>query len=128
MVVRCAEMVMVEDAYCRTFRMCATSSESRRGSAPMRWPLGCGSFRGALLARARATSIAANIAEGCGESSNREFARFLDTSIKSANETERHRISARDFEVVSVKDWEYWNNETIEVRKMVFAYREEVLS
>ena len=35
---------------------------------------------------AAADSIVENIVEGCGASSNKEFARFLDISIKSANE------------------------------------------
>ena len=39
------------------------------------------------LARA-ADSIESNIVEGCGADTNKEFARFLDMSIKSANETE----------------------------------------
>jgi len=33
-------------------------------------------------------SIKDTIAEGCGAATNKEFARFLDMSIKSANETE----------------------------------------
>jgi four helix bundle protein len=37
---------------------------------------------------AAAESIPFNIAEGCGASSQKEFARFLEISIKSANELE----------------------------------------
>jgi four helix bundle protein len=43
-----------------------------------------------------ADSISATIVEGCGADTNKEFARFLDISIKSANETEHHLLSARD--------------------------------
>jgi four helix bundle protein len=38
-----------------------------------------------------ADSIAANIVEGCGAATRKEFARFLDISIKSAIELEYHR-------------------------------------
>jgi four helix bundle protein len=37
-----------------------------------------------------ADSIGDTIIEGCGADTNKEFARFLDMSIKSANETEGH--------------------------------------
>jgi four helix bundle protein len=70
-----------------------------------------------------ADSIATNIAEGCGTDSNREFARFLDISIKSASETENHLISARDLELMSQENWLRYTTETIEIRRMTFAYR-----
>ena len=41
-------------------------------------------------------SVPANIVEGCSADSAREFARFLDISIKSASETEHHLLNARD--------------------------------
>jgi four helix bundle protein len=43
-----------------------------------------------------ADSIGDTIMEGAGAASPREFARFLDMSIKSANETEGHLLKARD--------------------------------
>ena len=80
----------------------------------------------AQLTRA-ADSIAANIVEGCGAATNREFARFLDISIKSANETEQHLLSARDLALVSPHDWQKHTAETIEIRKMIYGYRKRVL-
>jgi len=53
-----------------------------------------------------ADSISTNIVEGCGSATNKEFARFLDISIKSANETEHHLLSARDLDLVSPTDWQ----------------------
>ena len=38
--------------------------------------------------RRASVSIPTNIAEGCGRSSDKEFARFLEISIGSTNETE----------------------------------------
>jgi four helix bundle protein len=74
-----------------------------------------------------ADSIGTNIAEGCGSESNREFARFLDMSIKSASETENHLISARDLKLMSEENWLRYSTETIEIRRMTFGYRIRVL-
>ena len=74
-----------------------------------------------------ADSISETIVEGCGADSNREFARFLDMAIKSANETEGRLLKARDFGLISYQDWERYTNETIEIRKMTFGYRAKVL-
>ena len=80
----------------------------------------------AQLTRA-ADSIAANIVEGCGSATKKEFARFLDMSIKSANETEHHLLSGRDLDLVSPDDWQKFTAETIEIRKMTYGYRKKVL-
>jgi four helix bundle protein len=47
-----------------------------------------------------ADSIAANIVEGCGASTRREFARFLEISIKSAIELEYHLQLGYDCDVI----------------------------
>src|SRR5215212_6478460 len=73
----------------------------------------------AQLTRA-ADSISANIAEGCGAATRKEFARYLDVSIKSATETEHHLLSARDLDLVSPDDWQRFTAETIEIRKMTY--------
>ena len=69
-----------------------------------------------------ADSIGDNIVEGCGASTKKDFARFLDNSIKSANETEGHLLKARDLGLISLSEWEKYSAETIEVRKMIFGY------
>jgi four helix bundle protein len=74
-----------------------------------------------------ADSIASNIAEGCGAQTRRELARFLDMAIKSASETENHLMTARDLGLISREDWLRHSNETIEIRKMAYAYRKKVL-
>ena len=74
-----------------------------------------------------ADSIAENIVEGCGAASNKDFARFLDMSIKSANETEHHLLNARDRVLISPDEWQKSSAETIEVRKMIYSYRLKVL-
>jgi four helix bundle protein len=72
-------------------------------------------------------SIKDNIAEGSGAATNKEFARFLDMSIKSANETEGHKLSTRDLDLFSSDEWQKFTDETIEIRKMVYTYRKKVL-
>ena len=74
-----------------------------------------------------AHSIATNIVEGCGAVTHKEFARFLDISIKSANETEYHLLTSHDLALISHADWEKYTRETIEVRKMTYAYRAAIL-
>ena len=74
-----------------------------------------------------AESIAANIVEGCGSRTRKEFARYLDIAIKSANETEHHLMTARDLNLISPEDWYRLTTETITVRKMIFGYRRKVL-
>jgi four helix bundle protein len=74
-----------------------------------------------------AESIGGTIVEGCGAATNKEFARYLDMSIKSANETEYHLIEAKDFGLISVELWQKLTNETIEVRKMTYGNRKKVL-
>ena len=72
-------------------------------------------------------SIATNIVEGCGAGTHKEFARFLDISIKSANETEYHLLTSHDLNLISDVDWKKHTTETIEVRKMIYAYRVAIL-
>lgn len=74
-----------------------------------------------------ADGMSTNIAEGCGAATSKEFARFLDISIKSANETEHHLLSARDLDLVSPDDWQKFTAETIEIRKMTHGYRKKVI-
>ena len=72
-------------------------------------------------------SIATNIVEGCAAVTHKEFGRFLDISIKSANETEYHLLTSRDLDLISAAAWQKYSTETMEVRKMIYAYRIAVL-
>ena len=74
-----------------------------------------------------AESITRNIVEGAGAASKKEFARFLDFSIKSSNETEYHLQVAEDDGLISHATWERLTNEVIEIRKMLFGLRRAVL-
>jgi four helix bundle protein len=80
----------------------------------------------AQLTRA-ADSIAANIVEGCGSSTRKEFARFLEIAVKSASETEHHLLLARDLRLLPPADWQRLTAETIAIRKMTHTYRKKIL-
>lgn len=74
-----------------------------------------------------ADSIAATIVEGCGAASAKEFARFLDMSIKSASETKYHLLSARDRGCLAHGRWQQLSGEAVEIRRMTYVYRQRLL-
>jgi len=74
-----------------------------------------------------ADSIPTNIVEGCGASSKKDFARYLDVSIKSAMETEHHLIAAQNLRLIPPDDSSRLIAEVIEIRKMIFGYRRKIL-
>ena len=74
-----------------------------------------------------AESIAFNIVEGCGASSNPDFARFLQISIKSAYELEYQLLLARDYGVLIEGRWKALSKETVEIRMMLCGLRKRVL-
>lgn len=92
-----------------------------------------GGLRGSDFAALRsqltraADSVAATIVEGTGAASAREFARFLDMSIKSASETEYHLLSARDRQALPDHRWRDLSSEAVEIRRMTYAYRKRLL-
>jgi len=69
--------------------------------------------------RRASSSVPANIAEGCGCDSSREFARFLQIAMRSASETEYHLILARDLGYLRAEEHEQLNNKVIEVKRML---------
>jgi four helix bundle protein len=74
-----------------------------------------------------AESIAFNIVEGCGAATQKELARFLDIAIKSAYELEYQLELACAYEVLSVTEQVKLGKETVEIRKMTYAFRGKVL-
>ena len=66
-----------------------------------------------------ATSIPANIAEGCGRDSDRELARFLLISMGSANETEYHLLLAKDLGYLSSDAYASLAADVAEVKRMM---------
>jgi four helix bundle protein len=73
-----------------------------------------------------AESISFNIVEGCGADSQKDFARFLGTAIKSAMELENQLKLAKDYGILSKIDWELLSESTIDIRRMLYGLRKKV--
>ena len=86
---------------------------------------GYGSLKSQIVRAAE--SVLFNIVEGCGTSSQREFARFLDISIKSTAELEAQLELARDYGIVEPLNWRALNTDVIDTRKMLCGLRTKVL-
>jgi len=65
------------------------------------------------------SSVAANIAEGCGRSGNAEFGRFLTMAMGSASELEYFILLARDLHYLSPEKHETVAHDVVEMRRML---------
>ena len=72
-------------------------------------------------------SVAFNIVEGCGAAGRKEFARFLEISIKSSNELEYQLTLASDYGILPSDKWRKLNTKTIDIRKMLCGLRAKLL-
>jgi four helix bundle protein len=72
--------------------------------------------------RRSCASIPANIAEGCGRSSEIEFCRFLQIAMGSATELEYHLLLAHDLGFLKDQDYEHLSKETTEVKQMLTSF------
>ena len=70
-----------------------------------------------------AVSIPANIAEGAGRSTDRDFGRFIAISIGSANELEYLVRLSQDLGYVNSKAGQDLRDQTQEVRRMLSSFR-----
>lgn len=64
-------------------------------------------------------SIPANIAEGCGRSSESDFHRFLVISAGSASETEYHLLLAADLRYIDQESYVELSRQVSEIRRML---------
>lgn len=69
--------------------------------------------------RRASSSIAINIAEGCGRGSDADFARFLQISMGSASETEYLILLCSDLEYISKESKEELLLEVQELKMML---------
>ena len=71
--------------------------------------------------RRPAASVPANIAEGCGRSSDADFARFLHVASGSAGELECFLLLARDLRMLEDAAHDALATDTQEVKRMLAA-------
>ena len=64
-------------------------------------------------------SIPTNIAEGCGRSSDTDFARFLQISMGSSSEVEYLLILSRDLQILTDDDYETLSDDVIQIKRML---------
>ena len=76
--------------------------------------------------RRATSSIGANIAEGCGRSSQKEFHFFLSVAIGSASEVEYFLLLAKDLNYVSKNDYEKLNEQVNEVKRKLISLLKRV--
>ncbi len=69
--------------------------------------------------RRAGSSIAANIAEGCGRGGNAEFQRFLQIAMGSASELEYHFLLSRDLHFLDEKNHHRVQVSVVEVKRML---------
>ena len=69
--------------------------------------------------RRAASSIGANIAEGCGRRSDGEMKRFIQIARGSASEVESHLLLAKDLGFLDADSFENLNAKTQEIQRML---------
>lgn len=73
--------------------------------------------------RRAAVSIPSNIAEGASRKSNKEFARFIEIAIGSANEIDTQLLIATDLEFITPKEHTIINEELQGIIKMLSKFK-----
>jgi len=64
-------------------------------------------------------SIAANLAEGCGRTGDRDFRRFVRIALGSASELEYHLLLARDLALLPEPEYAHLAGLASEVKRML---------
>src|SRR5438309_7705834 len=68
--------------------------------------------------RRAASSVGANLAEGCGRRGDGEMARFVTISMGSASELEYHLLLAKDLKLVAAEEYAKLQDELTAIRMM----------
>lgn len=71
--------------------------------------------------RRASSSIPANIAEGCGKMTKQDFAKYLNISLGSSNESEYFIILSKDLNYLSQEDFDILSSLINEIKGMLIA-------
>jgi four helix bundle protein len=71
--------------------------------------------------RRASSSIAANLAEGCGRNGDAELARLCSMAMGSASELEYHLLLARDLKLIRPQDYDALDQRATELKRMLTA-------
>jgi four helix bundle protein len=76
--------------------------------------------------RRAASSIPANIAEGCGRGSTADFVRFLHIAAGSASELEYHLLLACELKMLDGPNYGNLNAQVTEVKRMLSRFTQKL--
>jgi four helix bundle protein len=76
--------------------------------------------------RRATSSIPANLCEGCGRSSNADFARFCQISFGSACELEYHLILAHDLTYLNTEEFKSCSLQLEEIKRMLASFLQKL--
>lgn len=76
--------------------------------------------------RRAASSIGANLAEGCGRRTSAELARFVRIAMGSASELDYHLLLCHDLGFIKTEIFRRAEKDLIEVRKMMSSFLNRV--
>ena len=69
--------------------------------------------------RRAASSIPANLAEGCGANGDAELARYCSIARASASELEYHLLLAHDLKLIGADDYAQTTERVVEIKRML---------
>ena len=76
--------------------------------------------------RRAASSIGANLAEGCGRRSDGEMSRYVRISMGSASELDYHLVLTSDLKFIEKKEFAELDSKLSEVRRMLTGLLEKI--
>lgn len=78
--------------------------------------------------RRASVSVSLNIIEGTGRSTNKQLAHFLDIAYGSMKEVQGCLIHSFDLGYITKEELETFEKESIELQKMLYAFREKIVN
>ena len=91
---------------------------------PIRAPQNIPGLRAQTLKAA--SSISANLSEGCGKETDEELLVYVDSAIGSTKELQGHLKMSAELGVLSREQYEQFETLREEVMKMLFGYRKSL--